>query len=140
MDHKRAGSIGSHRRSAQRLVRRLCKDCKQPYDPNPSELPRDFPLDQLQGRKLYRPTGCRACRNLGYLGRLGIYELMVTNDEVRQLAHDRASSWKVKQAAVRNGMCSLRLDGWKKVLLGTTSIEEIATATKGDREGLLDRK
>ena len=121
---------------AQRLVRRLCNECKQAYDPIPADLPRDFPIESLQGRPLYRSVGCRACRNLGYRGRLGIYELMVTTDEVRQLAHDRASSWKVKQMAVSQGMISLRMDGWQKVLAGTTSIDEIASATKGDREGM----
>jgi len=123
---------------AQRLVRRLCKECKEAYQPALRDLPRDFPVDQLAGRPLYRSKGCRACRNLGYVGRLGIYELMVTTDDVRQLAHDRASSWKVKQAAMAQGMASLRMDGWQKVLVGTTSIDEITTATKGDREpGLL---
>jgi general secretion pathway protein E/type IV pilus assembly protein PilB len=123
---------------AQRLVRRLCRECREAYHPSPTDLPRDFPVDQLAGRPLYRPKGCRACRQLGYLGRLGIYELMVTTDEVRQLAHDRASSWKVKQAAMAQGMASLRMDGWQKVLAGTTSVDEITTATKGDREpGLL---
>ena len=65
---------------------------------------------------------------------MGIYELMTTTDDIRQLAHDRASSWKVKQAAVRQGMQSLRQDGWNKVLSGSTTVEEIMRVTKGDRE------
>ncbi|MFM2093446.1 MAG: Type secretion system protein, partial [Planctomycetota bacterium] len=110
------------------------------YSPPRSEVPRDFPWEQLEGRPLYRPKGCRACRNLGYTGRLGIYELLVTTEDVRQLAHDRASSWKVKQAAMQHGMQTLRMDGWQKVLAGTTSIDEIAAATKGDRDLVMDRK
>jgi len=125
---------------AQRLVRRLCRECKEAYSPPRSEVPRDFPWEQLEGRPLYRPKGCRACRNLGYTGRLGIYELLVTTEDVRQLAHDRASSWKVKQAAMQHGMQTLRMDGWQKVLAGTTSIDEIAAATKGDRDLVMDRK
>jgi general secretion pathway protein E/type IV pilus assembly protein PilB len=65
---------------------------------------------------------------------MGIYELMVTSEDVRQLAQDRASSWKVKQAAVRQGMRTLRQDGWDKVLKGATTAEEIMRVTKGDRD------
>ncbi len=119
---------------AQRLVRRLCKQCKRAYQPQPEDLPSDFPINELDGRQLYLPVGCRACRQIGYTGRMGIYELMVTTNAVRQLAHDRESSWKIKQAAVREGMVTLRQDGWKKVLEGHTTIDEVARTTKGDRE------
>ena len=67
---------------------------------------------------------------------MGIYELLVATDEVRQLAHDRASTWEIKQMAVRNGMLTLRDDGWKKALAGSTSVEEILRVTKGDRQVL----
>lgn len=119
---------------AQRLVRRLCKQCKQPYDPKREDLPNDFPFEELKGRPLFLPVGCRACRQIGYSGRMGIYELMVTTNAVRQLAQDRASSWKVKQAAMADGMATLRQDGWKKVLAGQTTIDEVARTTKGDRD------
>ncbi len=78
--------------------------------------------------------GCRQCRNLGYSGRVGIYELLVTTEEVRRLAHDNASTWTLKKAAVRDGMTTLRMDGWKKVIKGMTSVDEVARVTKGDRE------
>ncbi len=117
---------------AQRLVRTLCPECKQPYRPNPEELPTDFPLDQLAGRPLYRAVGCRACRQVGYRGRLGIFELLVTTARIRQLAHDRASSWVIQQAAVEEGMRRLRDDGWVKVLAGRTTLEEVVRATKGN--------
>jgi general secretion pathway protein E/type IV pilus assembly protein PilB len=117
---------------AQRLVRRLCPHCKEAYLPIRDDLPPDFPFEQLAGRKLYRNTGCRQCRNFGFSGRLGIYELLVTSDQVRQLAHDRTSSWKIKQAAINEGMVTLRQDGWKKVLAGVTTVTEILRVTKGD--------
>ncbi len=122
---------------AQRLVRRLCPDCREPYYPQADDLPTDFPFHELGGRPLYRAVGCRKCRQLGYRGRMGIYELMVTTDEVRHLAHDNASTWDIKQAAVRNGMATLRRDGWSKALFGSTSVEEVVRVTKGDREVVL---
>jgi general secretion pathway protein E/type IV pilus assembly protein PilB len=65
---------------------------------------------------------------------MGIYELMVTADEIRQLAHDRASSWKIKQTAINLGMHTLRVDGWQKVLRGETSVDEVLKATTGDQK------
>jgi general secretion pathway protein E/type IV pilus assembly protein PilB len=120
---------------AQRLVRRLCPQCKKPYHPKRDELPRDFPWEKLDGQPLYLPEGCRACRGLGYAGRFGIYELLITNEEVRQLAHDRASSFVIKQLALKHGMLTLRMDAFRKVLEGTTSMDEVLRATKGDTIG-----
>ena len=118
---------------AQRLIRRLCPKCKENYEPNPADLPPDFPFDQLDG-PLSCSVGCRECRGTGYSGRLGIYELLVTTDEVRQLAHDRGSSWEMKQAAVRGGMLTLRDDGWRKVLAGSSTVDEVLRVTKGDQQ------
>jgi general secretion pathway protein E/type IV pilus assembly protein PilB len=117
---------------AQRLVRRLCPECKQAYHPTHEDVPRDFPWEKLDGKPLYRATGCRACRSLGYAGRFGIYELLATNEEVRQLAHDRVSSYEIKKAALRGGMMTLRDDAFRKAIEGTTSMEEVLRATKGD--------
>jgi general secretion pathway protein E/type IV pilus assembly protein PilB len=117
---------------AQRLVRTLCPECKEPYHPTADQLPKDFPLDQLKGAPLYRAVGCRACRGVGYRGRIGLYELLVTTDEIRQQAHDRASAWAIKQAAARQGMLTLRHDGWRKVLAGRTSVDEVTRVTKGN--------
>ena len=124
---------------AQRLVRRLCPSCKAPVVPGPDDLPRDFPRQLLNGKPLYGPVGCRECRNLGYRGRMGIYELMVTTNEVRQLANDRVSSWKIAQAAAEQGMLSLRQDGWRKVIAGSTSVEEVVRAAKADHAMLLNK-
>lgn len=117
---------------AQRLVRRLCPDCKQAYQPTHEDVPRDFPWEKLDGKPLYRATGCRTCRNLGYSGRFGIYELLATTEEVRQLAHDRVSSYEIKKAALRGGMMTLRDDAFRKAIEGTTSMDEVLRATKGD--------
>jgi general secretion pathway protein E/type IV pilus assembly protein PilB len=118
---------------AQRLVRTLCPACKEPYRPQRDELPDDFPIDQLkEGAVIYRSTGCRACRNVGYRGRVGIFELLVTTETIRQLSHDRSSTWTIKQAAIREGMRTLRQDGWVKVLTGRTTVDEVVRATKGN--------
>lgn len=120
---------------AQRLVRRLCPECKESYHPTKDELPRDFPWEKLDGKPLFRAQGCRTCRGLGYSGRFGIYELLITNEEIRQLAHDRASSFEIKQLALTHGMLTLRMDAFRKVLEGTTSMDEVLRATKGDTIG-----
>ena len=85
-----------------------------------------------RGTPLYKHTGCRACRNSGYRGRLGIYELLVTTNRIRQLCHDRVGTWALKQAATEEGMLTLRQDGWIKVLNGRTTLEEVLRVTKGD--------
>ena len=119
---------------AQRLVRTLCRECKEPYRPSPDQLPRDFPVEKLgQGATIYRPVGCRACRHVGYLGRVGLFELLLSSDKIRQLAHDRASTWAIRQTAMDEGMLTLRQDGWRKVLTGRTTIDEVLRVTKGDR-------
>jgi general secretion pathway protein E/type IV pilus assembly protein PilB len=119
---------------AQRLVRMLCPHCRQPFQPAAEELPADFPREQLSG-PLYRATGCRECRQVGYRGRLGLFELLLTTEEIRQLAHDRASSWAIEDAAIARGMVTLRQDGFHKVLAGRTSLEEVLRVTKAQRPG-----
>lgn len=119
---------------AQRLVRMLCEHCKQPYEPKPDGMPPDFPREELEraGGKLYKAMGCRSCRQTGYRGRLGVFELLVTTDKVRQLAHDRVSSWDLKQAALAQGMRTLRHDAWVKVLTGRTTVDEVLRVSKRD--------
>lgn len=118
---------------AQRLVRRLCNECKQPYEPSKEDMPNDFPWETLEGRRLYRSVGCRTCRNVGYAGRMGIYELLVTNEDIKTLAHDRVTTWEIKQAALKAGMRTLRMDAWDKAMQGGTSVDEVLRVTKGDR-------
>ena len=119
---------------AQRLVRTLCRECREVYEPKRDELPDDFPYEAMreQGIEIFRPVGCRACRNAGYSGRVGLYELLRTNDEIRQLATERMSSTIIKKAAINAGMQSLRNNGWKKVLEGRTSVDEVLRVSKED--------
>lgn len=118
---------------AQRLIRRLCPSCKEPYEPSRNDLPPDFPWERLAGQPLYRSAGCRGCRGVGYAGRFGIYELLVTTESIRQMAHDRVSSWEIRRAALAEGMRPLRMDAWDKAIQGKTSVEEVMRLTKGDR-------
>jgi type II secretion system protein E len=118
---------------AQRLVRTLCTHCREPYHPRREDLPDDFPFDELDGgRPLHRTAGCRECRHVGYLGRIGLFELLVASERTRQLAHDRASTWAILKAALDEGMQTLRDDGWRKVLAGRTTVEEVVRVTKGN--------
>jgi type II secretion system protein E len=123
---------------AQRLVRRLCPKCKTTYEPTPDDVPADFPWEWKSG-PIYKSVGCRECRNAGFKGRMGIYELMVTTNEIRQLAHDRVSSWKVMQHAMEHGMRSLRQDGWKKVMDGKTTVDEVTRNAKADHSLMMKK-
>jgi general secretion pathway protein E/type IV pilus assembly protein PilB len=122
----------------QRLIRRLCNHCKQKYEPTKDDVPADFPWDLKTG-PLYKAVGCRECRNTGYKGRLGIYELMITTNDIRQLAHDRTSSWKLMQLAMEQGMRSLRQDGWLKVVHGISTVDEVVRNAKADVNLLLKK-
>ncbi|REK11454.1 MAG: type II/IV secretion system protein [Planctomycetota bacterium] len=119
---------------AQRLVRVLCTECRVPYTPEPDDVPADFPMDRLhaEGGTLYQPGGCRRCRGKGYTGRLGLFELLVANDQIRHLASERVASHKLKEVAVASGMRTLRQDGWQKVLRGQTTIDEVMRVTGAD--------
>lgn len=115
---------------AQRLIRQLCLECRESYTPDESDMPADFPRPLPE--VLYRPVGCRACRDTGYSGRTGIFELLRTDEGVRDLCVERASSSKIRQHGLENGMTTLRQSGWSKVAEGITDVEEIARITKGD--------
>ena len=119
---------------AQRLVRKLCPECREEYKPGHEELPEDFPIDSRldPDLRLFKPRGCEKCRGTGFRGRIGIYELLVTNEEIRQLATQKVSSQLIKQAAINAGMQSLRADGWRKVLDGITTVDEVLRVSKAD--------
>ncbi len=115
---------------AQRLVRRLCTKCKVPFRPTDEDVPSDFPRPLPE--QLFKPVGCRDCRDTGYSGRIGIYELLHTSDTIRQLCIERASSTQIRHVALREGMITLRQCGYMRVLDGVTSVDEVARITKGD--------
>ena len=112
---------------AQRLARRICQKCKTPYEVPGMEL-RKFgfrPKDPKEMVTLYRGEGCEACRHTGYKGRIGIHELMVLNDEVRELIVRRAPLADIREASKANGMNELREDGVNKVIEGLTTPDEV---------------
>lgn len=112
---------------AQRLVRKICSDCKEAYKPDPKKLPDDF---GWVGDDIYRGKGCRKCLNTGYRGRVGIFELLVLNDEIRELIMKRSGAGPIMAAGRRNGLVLLREDGWDKVRSGVTTPEEVTRVTK----------
>jgi general secretion pathway protein E/type IV pilus assembly protein PilB len=118
---------------AQRLVRTICPECKVEYEPEHHEVPKDFPRPADGGPlRLWKGKGCRACRQGGYRGRTGIYELMVTGDTIRDMCTERVNASVIRKQALKEGMLTLRQDGWRKVLRGETTIEEVARTTAGD--------
>ncbi len=118
---------------AQRLVRRLCANCKEPGGLSETEL-RALRIEasQMGEANVMRPVGCERCRQTGYKGRMGIFELFEIDDEVRHMVNDRASTLKLRQRARELGMRTLREDGVRKVLAGMTSAEEVISITMGD--------
>jgi general secretion pathway protein E len=115
---------------AQRLVRRLCMHCRESYHPSQDELPKDFPNRDI--KELFRAVGCRECGDTGYSGRIGAYELLLSDDTVREMCGERVSSTKIRQYGVEHGMVTLRQCGWLHAMNGTTSIEDVIRITKGD--------
>jgi general secretion pathway protein E len=117
---------------AQRLVRKLCPECRAPDRPSPEFL-KDLGLeDAARGAKFYKPVGCPKCLNTGFAGRSAIYELLPVNDEIRELINRNADSTEIKRKARDQGMLSLREDAALKALAGLTSLSEIVRVTQED--------
>ncbi len=112
---------------AQRLARRLCERCREPYQPERGYLQAmRFEFDpQRQTPVLHRPVGCSSCSNTGYRGRIAIHEIMQVTEEIERHAVARSASAEISRTAQEQGMLTLRQDGWAKVQLGLTSIEEL---------------
>jgi type IV pilus assembly protein PilB len=111
---------------AQRLARRLCPDCKEPYTPSFDALKRvGFPLEGDYVPTLYKAGGCSKCNNTGYKGRIGIYEVMTLTDTIKKLCVKRATAEEIKRIAIEEGMMTLRQDGLAKVQQGIISLEEV---------------
>jgi type II secretory ATPase GspE/PulE/Tfp pilus assembly ATPase PilB-like protein len=118
---------------AQRLVRKLCSNCKQPGELTEYEA-RSLNLDPAQIAKAtpMKPIGCEKCRGKGFRGRLGIFEIMVADDEIRQMINHSATTLQLRQRTRELGMRTLREDGIRKVLAGMTTAEEVISSTMGD--------
>jgi general secretion pathway protein E len=113
---------------AQRLVRKICPHCLQPYSPSQQELEliksqygKDIPL--------YHGLGCEECNNIGYRGQVGLFEMILTDDTVAELVMKRAPSSLIREAGIAKGMKTLRRDGWNKVEKGTTTLTELIRVT-----------
>lgn len=109
---------------AQRLVRRICPSCKEPYEPKPEELKRAG-VKLNNGTKLYRGAGCKSCSNTGYSGRTGVFEILTVNSRMKSLIAADAPEQELLKAATEAGMTPLHLDGIKKVTSGVTTLEEL---------------
>jgi type IV pilus assembly protein PilB len=113
---------------AQRLIRKLCPNCKVPYEPDRELLERiGFPLDDGEDLILYKPSesGCSRCSNTGYKGRVGLYEVMPMSDEIQRLTVQEASATAIMEQACKEGLLTMKDDGFIKAKMGLTSIEEV---------------
>jgi len=111
---------------AQRLVRVICPHCKEEYSPSQEES------KYINTPHLFRGRGCERCQGTGYLGRTGIFELLIVDDAIRQMISERADSTSIKNLALSKGMRPLRVDGFRKVAEGITTIEEVLRVTQRD--------
>ncbi len=114
--------------AAQRLIRQLCPECRQPLENGPDHF-RSLGLASPAGT-LYRARGCVVCNHSGYRGRTGIYELITVDDDLRRRIHDRVSEQNLKEYVISRGMRSLRDDGMRLVAEGATSLEEVVRVTR----------
>ncbi|HQP57261.1 MAG TPA: GspE/PulE family protein, partial [Syntrophorhabdus sp.] len=111
----------------QRLLRKICGECKEQYNPSPAVIKSlNIPDDAV----LYRGKGCPSCKYTGYKGRTGVFEVLVIDDSVKDLVISKASSDMIKKAAVENGMTVMHEDAITKVLLGITTLEEALDVTR----------
>ncbi len=118
---------------AQRLVRKLCADCKAPVEVTRQQLiDIGIPPEEADSVKPMRGQGCRTCNNTGYKGRIAVYEIMVANDEVKEFILNGASTLELKREAIRQGMKTLRMSALTKFREGMTSLEEVVRVTAPD--------
>ena len=115
---------------AQRLIRRVCKDCKREH-PTPAEalIEVGFSAEEVKTLKTFKGKGCSTCNNTGYKGRIGLYEVMEVNDEIRELILIGASSLELRKKAIEDGMITLRESGLHKIRAGLTTLEEVVRET-----------
>jgi len=115
---------------AQRLVRTICTNCKEPIKYTPEQLlEMGFEIDALKDFSFYKGKGCKKCNNIGYHGRIGIYELLEMNETLRDMTYRMAATGEIRKAAKTSGMTSLKEDGLRKAIDGTTTLEEVFRVT-----------
>jgi type IV pilus assembly protein PilB len=115
---------------AQRLVRKICSECKTEYAPGLEIIDRVSALKSGVPGTFYKGEGCKACKQTGYRGRIGIFELMLMDEEIRMLLGTRTQSSRIKQVAINSGMQTLQEDGMEKVKKGDTTVEEVFRVTQ----------
>lgn len=122
----------------QRLVRTVCPNCRQPYTPNEEELA-DFGIspEEIKDVIFFKGEGCDECNHTGYKGRMGIFELMVMTDQIRECILDKATTDDIHELAVREGMRTMRQDGWAKICAGVTTFEEVTRQTPKESKKLI---
>ena len=115
---------------AQRLVRRICPDCKEPYHPDHDALlAMGIPKEEWESTVFYRGKGCEKCKFLGYRGRTGLFEIFPMSERIRELTVQRASASTIKQQALKEGMTTLRQYGWHVVRQGISTLDEVLRVT-----------
>jgi type IV pilus assembly protein PilB len=118
---------------AQRLVRKVCPECSQPYDPPQYELEgMGLTGEELKEATLRKGTGCGACNNTGYRGRIGIFEMMTVNEDIQRLIYQCVPATEIRKVARQYGMKTLREDGMLKVLSGVSTFDEVMRITQKD--------
>ncbi len=118
---------------AQRLVRTICPHCRESFTPTEEALKEiGLTLEDIPDKTLYRGRGCEKCFNSGYMGRSGIFEILLVDDEIRRMVLERTNTGEIKKAAVNKGMRTLRMDGARQVREGNTTIEEVVRVTQED--------
>jgi general secretion pathway protein E/type IV pilus assembly protein PilB len=119
---------------AQRLVRRVCRDCRRSYRPSAAELHAlGLTAGKTAGAEFVHGAGCPACQGTGYRGRMGIFEIFLVDDGIRAMIYDNVTASRLREQARRGGMKTMREDGIRKILAGQTTIEEVVGATVGDQ-------
>ena len=115
---------------AQRLVRRICKECRTEIHPTEEQIAElGLTQEDVVGKHFYQGAGCVACNNTGYKGRTAIHEFLTVNEEIRNIILRNGSVAEMREAAIRNGMTPLRDAGLAKIFEGTTTIEEVVRET-----------
>ena len=116
---------------AQRLLRFLCGSCKESYKPSDDELKKvGIKREQLKDGMLYRAKGCDRCFDMGYSGRTAIFEMLLVDDDIRNLTLSNVDSGQIKRKAIEHGMTPLRMDGADHIIRGVTSVDEVMRVTE----------
>jgi len=116
---------------AQRLVRKICPNCKTEYDP-PTSIKKAVEKAGVEVQKYYRGVGCKKCRNTGYAGRIAVHELFIPDEEIAEMINGRVSTKKLRAKALAKGMMPLQLDGLEKIKAGIISVEEVLRTTQAE--------